>query len=86
MIDASHILELMGEQATAANGKQTVDAETLRIVHQQIEELSNLGNHEKAQLLKEFVEAELKPAVYPQRHDLMKHSKIGRMAKESSDL
>lgn len=61
VIDASHILELMGEQATAANGKQTVDAETLRIVYQQIEELSNLGNHEKAQLLKEFVEAELKP-------------------------
>src|SRR5699024_5015211 len=58
---ANHILELMGEQATAANGKQTVDAETLRIVYQQIGELSNLGNHEKAQLLKEFVEAELKP-------------------------
>ncbi|MEB7691187.1 HsdR family type I site-specific deoxyribonuclease [Staphylococcus equorum] len=61
VIDASHILELMGEQATVTNGKQTVDAETLRIVYQQIEELSNLGNHEKAQLLKEFVETELKP-------------------------
>lgn len=61
VIDASHILELMGEQATASNGKQTVDAETLRIVYQQIEELSNLGDYEKAQLLKEFVEAELKP-------------------------
>src|SRR5699024_9648209 len=59
VIDASHILELIGEKATSSNGKQKVDAETLRIIYQQIEELSNLGNHEKGELLKEFVEEEL---------------------------
>src|SRR5690625_4487299 len=61
MIDASHILELIGEKATMSNGKQEVDSETLRIIYQQIEELSNLGNYEKAELLKEFVEEELQP-------------------------
>src|SRR5690625_3314358 len=59
VIDASHILELIGEKATTSNGKQQVDAETLRIIYQQIEELSNLGNHEQAELLKEFVTEEL---------------------------
>src|SRR5690625_680601 len=61
VIDASHILELIGEKATTSNGKQEVDSETLRIIYQQIEELSNLGNYEKAELLKEFVEEELQP-------------------------
>src|SRR5699024_5482271 len=42
-------------------GRQKVDAETLRIIYQQIEELSNLGHHEKAELLKEFVVEELEP-------------------------
>lgn len=61
IIDANHILELIGEKATASNGKQHVDAETLRIIYQQIEELSNLGDHEQAELLKEFVVEELEP-------------------------
>ena len=59
VIDASHILALIGEKATSSNGRQEVDAETLRIVYQQMEELSNLGDHEKSELLKEFVEEEL---------------------------
>src|SRR5690625_1871993 len=61
VIDASHILELIGEKATTSNGKQEVDSETLRIIYQQIEELSNLRNYEQAELLKEFVEEELQP-------------------------
>jgi len=61
VIDASHILELIGEKATSSNGKQEVDSETLRIIYQQIKELSNLGDHEKSELLKEFVEEELQP-------------------------
>ncbi|TXL57568.1 type I restriction endonuclease subunit R [Cerasibacillus terrae] len=65
IIDANHILELIGEKATSSNGKQEVDAETLRIIYQQIEELSNLGNHEKAELLKEFVVEELEPGHVP---------------------
>ena len=35
--------------------------ESLRIIYQEIQELSNLGDHEKAELLKEFVVEELEP-------------------------
>jgi len=59
IIDANHILNLIGAKATSTNGRQTVDAETLRIIHQEIEELSNFGEHEQAKLLKEFVVEEL---------------------------
>ena len=61
VIDANHILSLIGSKATSPNGGQTVDTETLRIIYQQIEELSNLGEYEQAQLLKEFVVEELEP-------------------------
>ncbi len=60
-IDASHILNLIGSKATTSDGKQTVDAESLRILYQQIQELSNMGEFEEAELLKEFVNEELKP-------------------------
>ena len=60
-IDAHYIIQLIGEKTTSTDGKQTVDAETLRIVYQHIEELSNLGDYEQAELLKQFVEEELKP-------------------------
>lgn len=59
IIDANHILNLIGSKATTANGVQTVDTETLRLIHQEIEELSNFGEHEQAKLLKEFVVEEL---------------------------
>lgn len=59
IIDANHILNLIGSKATSTNGIQTVDAETLRIIYQEIEELSNFGEHEQAKLLKEFVVEEL---------------------------
>src|SRR5699024_12313754 len=61
VIDASHIINLIGSKTTSSNGKQTVDTETLRIIYQQIEELSNLCDHEQAQLLKQFVMEELEP-------------------------
>lgn len=61
VIDANHILSLIGLKTTSNNGRQTVDTETLRIIYQQIEELSNLGEHEQAKLLKEFVVEELEP-------------------------
>ncbi|PAV27789.1 deoxyribonuclease HsdR [Virgibacillus profundi] len=60
-IDAYYIIQLIGDKATSTDGKQTVDGETLRIVYQHIEELSNLGDFEQAELLKQFVEKELKP-------------------------
>ena len=59
VIHANHILNLIGSKTTSSNGRKTVDTETLRIIYQQIEELSNLGEHEQAKLLKEFVVEEL---------------------------
>lgn len=61
VIDANHILSLIGSKVTSPNGVQTVDSETLRIIYQQIQELSNMGEYEHAQLLKEFVDTELVP-------------------------
>ncbi|MFX3636680.1 MAG: HsdR family type I site-specific deoxyribonuclease [Candidatus Pristimantibacillus sp.] len=61
VIDANHILRLIGSKVTSPNGVQTVDNETLRIIHEQIQELSNMGEYEQAQLLKEFVDTELVP-------------------------
>src|SRR5699024_5970284 len=60
-IDAHYIIQLIGDKATSTDGKQTVDAETLRIVYQHIEELSNMGDFEQAKLLRQFVEEELEP-------------------------
>lgn len=61
VIDANHILNLIGSKVTSANGVQTVDSETLRIIYEQIQELSNMGEYDRAQLLKEFVDTELVP-------------------------
>lgn len=61
VIDAHHILSLIGSKVTSTYGIQTVDSETLRIIYEQIQELSNMGEHEQAQLLKEFVDTELVP-------------------------
>lgn len=61
VIDAHHILSLIGSKVTSPYGVQTVDKETLRIIYEQIQELSNMGEHEQAQLLKEFVDNELVP-------------------------
>ncbi|WKB36437.1 hypothetical protein QS257_04815 [Terrilactibacillus sp. S3-3] len=61
VIDANHILSLIGSKVTSTNGVQTVDSETLRIIYEQIQELSNMGEYEQAQLLKKFVDTELVP-------------------------
>lgn len=65
VIDANHILRLIGLKVTSSGGMQTVDSETLRIIYQQIQELSNMGEDRQAQLLKEFVDAELVPGKLP---------------------
>ncbi len=59
VIDAAHILSLIGSKVASSGGIQTVDDETLRIIHEQIQELSNMGENEQAVLLKEFVDTEL---------------------------
>lgn len=61
VIDAAHILNLIGSKVSSIGGAQEVDSETLRIIHEQIQELSNMGEYEQAQLLKEFVDTELAP-------------------------
>ena len=61
VIDANHILSLIGAKITSPYGVQTVDSETLRIIYEDIQELSNMGEYEQAQLLKEFVDTELVP-------------------------
>ncbi|MEG0963724.1 MAG: HsdR family type I site-specific deoxyribonuclease, partial [Lachnospiraceae bacterium] len=61
VIDAAHILELIGSKISNVDGIQTVDSETLRIIYEQIQELSDIGEDNKAKLLKEFVDTELEP-------------------------
>jgi type I restriction enzyme R subunit len=61
VIDAHHILSLIGAKVKMDKGVQTVDSETLRIIHEEIQELSDMGEAEQAKLLKEFVDTELVP-------------------------
>lgn len=61
VIDATHILGLIGAKVKEVDGKQNVDGETLRIIYEQIQELSDMGDDSKANLLKEFVDTELVP-------------------------
>nr|WP_025774320.1 HsdR family type I site-specific deoxyribonuclease [Clostridium botulinum] len=61
VIDAAHILGLIGSKVSNVDGIQAVDGETLRIIYEQIQELSDMGEDHKAHLLKEFVDTELVP-------------------------
>lgn len=61
VIDADYILSLIDSKVSSKEGVQTVDTETLRIIYEKIQELSNKGEDEQAKLLKEFVENELVP-------------------------
>lgn len=61
VIDANHILGLIGSKVKSEKGVQTVDRETLRLIYEEIQELSDMGEDEQAKLLKEFVETELVP-------------------------
>lgn len=61
VIDANHILGLIGAKVKIDKGIQTVDSETLRIIYEEIQELSDMGEDEQAKLLREFVETELVP-------------------------
>jgi type I restriction enzyme R subunit len=59
VIDASHIMSLIGSKVNNVDGVQFVDGETLRIIYEQIQELSDMGEDSKANLLREFVDTEL---------------------------
>lgn len=82
VIDAAHILGLIGSKVSDDNGVQVVDGETLRIIYEQIQELSDMGDDSKAKLLKEFVdtqllEGRLEFAVqFDEAFDIWKHAKL----------
>ncbi|WP_430885228.1 type I restriction endonuclease subunit R [Fusibacter sp. JL216-2] len=59
VIDANHILTLIGSEVRNENGIQTIDPEILRLVYEKIQELSDMGESNKASMLKEFVDTEL---------------------------
>lgn len=61
VIDAQHILNLIGEKVDTDGNSQTVNEEVLRIVYEQIQELSDMGNDQQAQFLRRFVDEELIP-------------------------
>ena len=54
-----HILSLIGSRIKNEKGFKTVDDETLRLIYEEIQELSDMGQAEQAKLLKEIVETEL---------------------------
>jgi type I restriction enzyme, R subunit len=59
VIDAAHILSLIGSKVKHVDGVQTVNDETRRIIYEQIQELSQMGEDQQAKILKEFVDTEL---------------------------
>lgn len=64
-INASYILRLIGDKTKSSNGVQTVDEETIRLIYEKTQELSDMGEFRQAQLIKEFVESELIPGKIP---------------------
>ncbi|MGI6076768.1 MAG: type I restriction endonuclease subunit R [Fastidiosipilaceae bacterium] len=65
IIDAAHIIKLIGEKVSYDKATQRVDAETLRLIHEEIQELSDMGEARQAKLIKEFVDSELVPGHIP---------------------
>lgn len=59
VIDAGHILNLIGNKVITTGKVQTVDAELLRLIYEKIQQLSDNGEAEAAGLIREFVEKEL---------------------------
>lgn len=60
IIDAGFIRKMIESKVTVVDGIQTVDSETLRMIYEEIQELSDKGEDEEAKLLREFVDTELK--------------------------
>ena len=49
----------MGERSKSVDGIKHIDDESLRLIYEKIQELSDLGNHVDSILLKEFVNTKL---------------------------
>lgn len=91
VIDAAHILGLIDSKVSNVGGIQTVDGETLRIIYEQIQELSDMGEDNKAHLLKEFVDTELVPGNvtsnlnFDEAFDVWKQEKLKANINELAD-
>ncbi|MGG7153127.1 type I restriction endonuclease subunit R [Clostridium neonatale] len=91
VIDAAHILGLIGSKVSNVDGIQKVDGETLRIIYEQIQELSDMGEDNKANLLKEFVDTELVPGNlsynlnFDEAFDIWKQNKLKNSVNELAD-
>lgn len=59
VIDAGYFLKWINDKTYIDGNIQRVDAETLRIIYEQIQEVSDMGDSIKAELLKSFVDEEL---------------------------
>lgn len=59
IIDAEHILKLIGEKKKDSNVDPYADQENLKLIYEKIQELSDMGEHMEAMLLKEFIEQQL---------------------------
>lgn len=59
VIDAQSLIELIGNKTTTEGGYIVINDNNLVLVQEQIQELSNLGEHETAESLKRFVNEEL---------------------------
>lgn len=57
VVNADYILKLIGKKTTNSNGFQRIDEESLRLLSEKIQELSNLGEAEQAGLLRGFLKA-----------------------------
>lgn len=60
-ITAGYIISLIDEKVDTSGNTMRVDGETMRIIYEQIQELSNLGEHQESEQLKTFVDEELIP-------------------------
>ncbi|NFE75192.1 type I restriction endonuclease subunit R [Clostridium botulinum] len=86
VIDSAHILGLIGSKVSNVNGVQTVDGETLRIIYEQIQELSDMGDDNKANMLREFVDNELVPGNLSYNLNFDEAFEIWKMDKLKADI
>ena len=64
-VDASHILELIGEGRRDDHGVSYVDEETLRLIYEEIQNMSDMGEANKAAQYKDFVDTQLTKGKVP---------------------
>ena len=86
VIDSASILSLIGSKVSSVNGIQHVDEETLRIIYEDIQELSAMGEDNKANLLKEFVDKELVPGNLPSNINFDESFEIWRQGKIKNEV